>query len=113
MRGAEAEAAAERLLSAQGLRTLARNYRCRGGELDLVMLDGKTLVVVEVRARGSSRFASAAESIDRRKQARVILATQLFLASEPKYAAHALRFDVVLFDGAGPGEWIRSAFDAS
>lgn len=112
MRGAEAEDAAERLLQRQGLRTVARNFRCRGGELDLVMLDGATLVVVEVRARGSTAFASAAESIDARKQGRIIRATQMFLASEPKYAAHALRFDVVLFDGGRAGEWIRAAFDA-
>lgn len=112
MRGADAEDAAERLLQRQGLRTIARNFRCRGGELDLVMLDGATLVVVEVRARGRSAFATAAESIDARKQARIVQATQMFLVSAPKYATHALRFDVVLFDGDRPGEWIRAAFDA-
>ncbi|HEY1075877.1 MAG TPA: YraN family protein [Fontimonas sp.] len=112
MRGGEAESAAERLLQSRGLRSVERNFRCRGGELDLVMLDGQTLVVVEVRARGNSRFASAAESIDRRKQARIILATQLYLASRPQFAQHALRFDVVLFDGERPAEWIRAAFDA-
>lgn len=112
MRGAEAEDAAERLLQRQGLRTVARNFRCRGGELDLLMLDGATLVVVEVRARGNPAFGNAAESIDARKQARIARATQMFLASQPQYVTHALRFDVVLFDGERPGEWIRAAFDA-
>lgn len=112
MHGAEAEDAAQRLLEARGLRLVCRNYRCRGGELDLVMLDGEALVVVEVRARSHPGFASAAESVDARKQARIVHATQLFLASHPREAMRPLRFDVVTFDGAGRSDWIRGAFDA-
>ncbi|MGB1563447.1 MAG: YraN family protein [Sinimarinibacterium flocculans] len=112
MRGAEAEDAALQLLRRRGLRLVSRNFRCRGGELDLVMLDGDTLVVVEVRARSHAGYGSAAESVDRRKQARLVHAAQLFLAAHPREAERPLRFDVVAFDGAGQADWIRAAFDA-
>lgn len=111
MNGAAAEDAALRLLQRQGLKLVARNARFRGGELDLVMLDGAMLVVVEVRARSASRFASALESIDARKRGRIISATQQFLAAHPQHAVRALRFDVVGFDGAD-AQWLRNAFDA-
>ena len=110
MDGAAAEDAALRYLQQRGLKLQARNARFKGGELDLVMRDGDTLVVVEVRARRSSRFASAAESIDARKRARIILATQLYLAAHPQQAERALRFDVVAIDDGRP-QWIRGAFD--
>lgn len=110
MDGAAAEDAALRLLQKRGLRLVARNARFRGGELDLVMLDGALLVVVEVRARSASRFASAVESIDARKRGRIITATQMFLAAHPEHAARALRFDVVTFDGDA-SRWIENAFD--
>jgi len=113
MRGADAEDAALRLLLRRGLRIVCRNFRCKAGELDLVMLDGDTLVVVEVRARGHRGFASAAESIDARKQMRIVVATQLFLARHPAHAERALRFDVVAFDGGAAPQWIKSAFDVA
>ncbi|MFA5941999.1 MAG: YraN family protein [Sinimarinibacterium sp.] len=112
-RGAQAEDAALRLLANGGLRLVARNFRCRGGELDLVMLDGVTLVIVEVRARASARFASAAESIDARKQTRIVLATQMFVVTHPQHAQRAIRFDVVAFDGTHAPRWIQAAFDAT
>ena len=113
MRGAEAEEAALRLLLGAGLKLVARNFRGRGGELDLVMRDGDTLVIVEVRARSHPGFSSAAESVDARKQARIVHATQLFLARHPREALRPLRFDVVAYDGGGAPQWIRSAFDAA
>jgi putative endonuclease len=112
MRGSEAEDAALDLLKAHRLRLICRNFRCRGGELDLVMLDGETLVIVEVRARSHPGYASAAESVDARKQARIVHAAQLFLASHPHEAMRPMRFDVVAFDGLGRSDWIRGAFDA-
>lgn len=113
MRGAEAEDAALRLLQARGLRLVCRNYRCRGGELDLVLLDGQTLVIVEVRARSHAAFATAAESVDARKQGRIIHAAQWFLGAHPEHARRTVRFDVVGFDGGGRPDWIRAAFDAA
>ncbi len=111
MNGAAAEDAALRLLQRRGLKLVARNARFRGGELDLVMRLGELLVIVEVRARGPSRYASAVESIDRRKRAKILLAAQMFVAEHPEHADRALRFDVVAYDGEQV-QWIENAFDA-
>lgn len=111
MTGAEAEDLALRHLQRQGLRLVARNVRYKGGEIDLVMLDGATLVIVEVRLRSNAQFGSAAESVDARKQRRIVLATQLYLLDHPAQAQRALRFDVVAFGRGGQPEWIRAAFD--
>jgi putative endonuclease len=109
--GADAEDAALRLLERRGLKLVARNARFRGGELDLVMRDGEVLVIVEVRARSVSRFASAVESVDARKRQKILLAAQLFVAAHPEHAERALRFDVVAYDGDRV-QWIANAFDA-
>ncbi|MFZ7208085.1 YraN family protein, partial [Bordetella avium] len=74
--GKRAEAQGLRLLRAQGLRLLARN---RHGELDLIMLDGEVLVVVEVRWRSGSAFGGAAASIGPAKQARLARAAACWL----------------------------------
>ncbi len=109
-RGDEAEAGALDLLRQRGLRLVERNYRCRLGELDLVMLDGDTLVVIEVRRRSRGDYGSAAESIDRHKQQRLLRATQHLLTQRPRLAARACRFDVVAFNGDDKPQWIRDAF---
>ena len=109
------EARAERYLAAHGLQPVARNHRCRGGELDLVMLADDTLVFVEVRYRGNARHGSALESIDQRKQARVILAARDFLARHPQHAARPCRFDVIAVSGPANAprcDWIAGAFSA-
>jgi putative endonuclease len=112
-RGQIAEQLAEAHLNASGLRTLARNFHCRGGELDLVCRDGKTLVFVEVRLRGRSDFGGAAASITPRKQARIVLAARHWLAQAGRLADAPCRFDVVLLDALDSTriEWIRSAFE--
>lgn len=109
--GAAAEATALAWLQRQGLRLLARNWRCRAGELDLVLRDGPTIVIVEVRLRASSAFGGAAASIDPRKRRKLITAAQLYLAGKPDCPC---RFDVVtMSDPDGRDlEWIRNAFDA-
>lgn len=115
-RGESAERLAETHLARHQVATLARNVRCRGGEVDLVCLDAGTVVFVEVRLRTSARFGGAAESITLKKQQRVIMAARWWLAGAGRrYADHNLRFDAVLLDRLDPNhvEWIRSAFDAS
>ena len=112
MNGAAAEDRALAYLQAQGLKLLARNVRAPGGELDLVMLHGAVLALIEVRARSASAFASAAESVDVRKQRRIILAAQHYLSRHPEHAQRAVRFDVIAFEGDAPPQWIRAAFDA-
>lgn len=112
--GQEAERRALELLETRGLTLLERNFRCRLGELDLVMLHGKTLVFVEVRSRKSSRFASAAESVDLRKQRKLARAAGFFLLRRPAFRHHPVRFDVVALDGPSPEryaiQWVRDAF---
>ncbi|WP_374246637.1 YraN family protein [Zoogloea sp.] len=114
--GAAAEALAARHLEAHGYAILARNVRCRGGEVDLIADDGRSLVFVEVRLRKSGRFGGAAASITGAKQRRVILAAQHWLAGDGRrHASRACRFDAILLDSldAARIEWIRGAFDAS
>jgi putative endonuclease len=110
-RGADAEALAARFLIERKLRIIDRNYRCRGGEIDLIAEDGSTLVFVEVRLRRDDRFGGAAASVTRRKQQRVILAARHYLGSR---SARACRFDVIALDGLDPQslQWIRDAFSA-
>ena len=115
--GRRAEAQALAHLEAHGLKLLERNYRCRGGEIDLVMLEGQTLVLVEVRSRASAAFGGAAASVGARKQRRLILAAKRLLLTRPAYRTLPARFDVVAFDAesAAAGsparvDWIRDAF---
>jgi len=109
--GAQYEARALAFLRRQQLRFVARNVRCRRGELDLVMREADgTLVFVEVRARTRRGYGGAAASIGWRKRARLVAAARFFLAG---YAGSlpACRFDVVAFDGERL-EWLRDAFRA-
>ncbi len=106
--GAGAEEAALAFLRGQGLRLLARNYRCRFGEIDLIMNEGNTLVFVEVRMRKNDGFGSAAESITARKQKRIIAAARHYLAQST--AVPNCRFDAILLCADKPLDWIRDAF---
>jgi putative endonuclease len=112
MKGADAEDLALAFLQKQGLKLLLRNYRARGGEIDLVMRDASALVIVEVRKRSSAKFGSAAESVDARKRSRIVLAARWLLAERADLAKMAVRFDVVTLDADDKIEWIRGAFDA-
>jgi putative endonuclease len=110
-RGAAVETAALAHLRRAGLGPIARNVRYKGGELDLVMRDGDTVVFVEVRYRATADFGGGAASVDLRKRRKLVLAAQLFLQSHPALAQGPCRFDVV--DGRGdPPEltWLRDAF---
>jgi putative endonuclease len=107
--GSAAEDLAARYLEGRGLAIVERNWRCRGGEIDLVARDGQTLVFVEVRLRTSSAFGGAAASVDAHKQRRILLAARQYLAGR---ADAPCRCDVVALDGLDPSriEWIRNAF---
>jgi putative endonuclease len=106
--GARAEDIACRYLERQGLVVLRRNWRCRFGEIDLVLREGETIVFVEVRLRTRADYGGAAESIHAAKRARLFAAARAYLARsrEPQ-----CRFDAVLLDRLDPGrvEWIRNA----
>ena len=114
-RGDAAEALARQHLEQQGLRLLAQNWRCRLGELDLVMLDADTVVFVEVRYRRYSAWGGAAESVDARKREKLSRAAQHFLQQESRWAKYPCRFDVIAInaDSQAPAQldWIQNAFD--
>ncbi|MCQ4262407.1 YraN family protein [Stutzerimonas stutzeri] len=113
--GRSAEMLALDHLRDKGLRLLERNWSCRSGELDLVMLDGDTVVFVEVRYRRHAAWGGALESVDTRKQQKLIKAAQFFLQKESRWAKHPCRFDVVAIAAAGHTQdlnWIRNAFDS-
>jgi putative endonuclease len=107
--GARGEDIAFRFLVDRGLRPVARNFRCRGGEIDLIMLDRQCLAFVEVRCRRSSRFAAPADTVDYHKQRKLIRAAAMFLSRQRRYATLTTRFDVVAIEG-NDVRWIRDAF---
>jgi len=115
-RGRAAEEAARRYLESRGFALLQCNYRCRLGEIDLVMRDGPSLVFVEVRARECDDFGGAAASVGRAKQRRLVAAARHFLMTHPREARRPARFDVVAIsrrDGENRLRWIRAAFDCA
>ncbi len=111
------EARAERWLAARGLSLIERNYRCRSGEIDLIMLDPnpadtEVLAFIEVRLRGIGAQVDSFTSIDARKRQRLISAARHFLMSYPEWQEHACRFDVVGIDGKdGVLRWLPGAFE--
>ena len=108
--GQTAEAHAERYLVSQGLKRVVRNWRCRFGEIDLIMREGHTLIFVEVRMRSHADFGGAAASVDVSKQCKLIAAAKLYLSALP--VMPLCRFDVVaLTDQRVAPEWIKNAFD--
>jgi putative endonuclease len=108
-RGADAENLAAAYLQNAGLALVARNYRCRFGEIDLIARDGTTLVFVEVRLRSDGRFGGAAASITPAKRAKLLRTARHYLAGLAR--APACRFDALLVDGKNNSiEWIKNAF---
>ncbi|WP_207787843.1 YraN family protein [Candidatus Thiosymbion oneisti] len=107
--GGDTERLACTYLQAEGLRLLEPNYRCRRGEIDLVMREGDTLVFVEVRFRASSRFGTPAETVNIHKQHRLAAAAAHYLRYHPTKLA--CRFDVIAVSGNNHINWIRNAFN--
>lgn len=112
VKGGEAEDAAAAWCRDRGWQVVRRNFRVKGGEIDLICLDDATLVFVEVRKRRDNRYGGAAASITRAKQRKLILAAQLFLQSNPNLARKPARFDVIAVTATDDIDWIRSAFTA-
>lgn len=109
VKGDSAEQQALIFLQQQGLTLICTNFRCKVGELDLVMKDGSALVIVEVRFRQSEQFGGALASITRQKQARIIAATQHYVIIN-RLSHSAIRFDVVAISGDNRINWIKNAF---
>jgi putative endonuclease len=94
--GEQGEKMASAYLEKQGYKILDRNIRSRSGEIDLIAMDGKTLVFCEVRARGGESLAQAAESIGVKKQQRLIRLAEEYLQKHQEFSDHDCRFDAVL-----------------
>lgn len=113
--GQEGERLAERYLQKKGYTLVERNYRCPAGELDLIVLDRRVVVFVEVKTRTGHGFGSPLEAVEFRKQRKMIQAAQFFLA-EKRLQQRDARFDVVgvSWPGREPVvEHIENAFELS
>jgi putative endonuclease len=109
--GDHAEQRACKFLQAHGLKVITQNYRCKLGEIDLIMQDGEDVVFVEVRSRISLDYGSAIESISRNKQKKVINTSLCFLQQRNWLDKKNCRFDVIGIHQHDL-EWIKDAFTA-
>ena len=111
--GFAAEQKACEFLLAKGLRLVTSNYRCRLGEIDLIMRDGPCLVFVEVRARKTVAYGGAVASITYSKQQKLIKTALLYLQVNKLMDKQPLRFDVLSLEGVPARvSWIQNAFEA-
>jgi putative endonuclease len=113
--GDDYENRSAQLLHDYGLTILARRYRCKLGEIDLIACDEHRLLFVEVRARSRLSHGGAAASVDRRKQCKLARCAAFFLSRHPQWRQLPCRFDVIAWEPAGHGgaleaRWIQSAF---
>ncbi|WP_075879146.1 YraN family protein [Vreelandella massiliensis] len=112
-RGAAIEQRAAEWLQLRGLTLLGRNLCAKGGELDLVMQDGDTLVFVEVKHRMTTQFGHPLEAVTAKKQQRLVHAARVYLAK--RQLCCPCRFDILAVVGSPPDltfEWVQAAFDA-
>lgn len=110
--GKDGEMAAEQFLKKCGYKIVERNYRTRSGEIDLIALDNKVIVFVEVKTRTQERYGTPAEAVDSRKQSRMIAASEHYLNAKQAFDA-SVRFDVVsviVKDEGWEIELIKDAF---
>ena len=107
-RGRQGEDDALAYLLRQGLVLLARNYLCKGGELDLIMRDGASIVFVEVRLRSGTAYGGALASITPAKQRRMVVAAHTWLQGQK--ALPPCRFDALAIDG-GHISWLQNILD--
>ena len=111
--GRAAEEFAERMLTKKGFRLLEKNFNCKGGELDLVMMDKDELVFVEVRYRGGNAFVDGGESVDQHKQRKLRIAAETWLSQNESITFRGCRFDVMSVSGDESrfeADWIVDAF---
>ncbi|MEN8168400.1 MAG: YraN family protein [Pseudomonadota bacterium] len=108
--GQRAEQQAKEFLQRQGLILIDKNYRCRHGEIDLIMKDGSQLVFIEVRYRKNEAFGGPLASVDHKKRAHLIATASHYLQS--KKTPGSARFDVVGITGENQIDWVKNALEA-
>ncbi|MEM7358593.1 MAG: YraN family protein [Pseudomonadota bacterium] len=110
--GSHAEKLAVKYLAKHGLKIHKSNFRCRFGEIDLIMLDEEYLVFVEVRYRKHQSFGGALESVDGKKQQKLRRTAEYFLLTY-KRTDTPCRFDILCVDGSLTDpfyNWVKNAF---
>lgn len=115
--GKAQESKAARYLQTQGLKLHCRNYRCRSGEIDLIMIDSDTLVFIEVRYRRNEQFGGALDSVTAAKQKKIRRTAEHYLQSHPRLQYLGCRFDVIGLTPQATShateirlDWIKNAF---
>jgi putative endonuclease len=110
--GRHAEQLAFDFLVGHNLCPVARNFHSRGGEIDLIMLDGDCLTFIEVRYRASTVFTPASHTVDSHKQRKIIRTAAMFIARNRQLSKHTMRFDVIAIEGRESTaiDWIKDAF---
>lgn len=113
-KGKHAESMALKYLQAQGLKKLQKNFACKCGEIDLIMLDNEFLVFIEVRYRKQTQFGHPLETIDYKKQQKIIKTIQYFLMKQPEYNRFPCRIDAIAIhtqvqSGQDQIQWIKNA----
>ena len=93
-------------LEERGLRVVKRNFRCRGGEIDVVARDGEVVVFVEVKERSSSSHGAAIEAVTPLKRRRLVRAARIYAAGHG-LLEKPVRFDVVAIDWGTDGPRVR------
>lgn len=114
-KGVKAETQAQHYLEGHGLLTIAHNYRCHHGEIDLIMRDKDTLVFVEVRSRAPKKSGLAIETIDGRKIHKIINTAEHYLQSTEVDPRQFCRFDIITIDRINENSvlnWHPNAFQA-
>jgi putative endonuclease len=108
--GAEGELAALDFLQKKGYHILQTNYKCRMGEIDIIALDGKVIVFVEVKTRGSKGFGWPEEAVNKAKQKKITLTAEEFLAEKDLH--DEIRFDIISILNYPAGKRIEHFKDA-
>lgn len=114
-KGKQIETQACKLIAKQGLKLLERNFTKKTGEIDIIALDqNQDLVFIEVRFRQNQNFGEGFETVDFKKQQKIINTAKLFLSSQIKYQHHACRFDIIsasTYNGELQLKWLKHAFE--
>ncbi|MBV1876858.1 MAG: YraN family protein [Pseudomonadales bacterium] len=106
--GTAAENLALKFLQTNGLVLVQRNFACKLGEIDLIMKDPKHLIFIEVRLRNNRKYGSGAETVNFRKQKKIIHTAQYYLVKYPIQNNLGCRFDVISI--GNQIDWIKNAF---
>jgi len=108
--GTEYEKQAEQFLKKQGVRIIVKNFRCKQGEIDIVGIDGKCLVFLEVKYRATNMAGEPEDAVNIYKQKKICSVAEYFLYTHPHYINQMIRYDVIAISGEEI-RWYKAAFE--